>query len=165
MNDTNKNIAHPKTSNSSIRPPVEHTCADKIPPPGIIKRLPVRNILEAAIARTTARKLAEKLGYDLIDQLRLASATFELAQLLITCAGKGELVMLWYENRQEMGLKCCCRVEPPVGHITGDKRSTPKPDFSKLKKLVDEFAYIEDPQHGDSVLVTVWLKHNSQKEA
>jgi hypothetical protein len=133
-------------------------------------------MLDAAMARTTARKLAEQLGYDLIDQLRLAAATFELAQLLLTNAGKGELVMLWYENSQGMGLKCYCCAEPSPIYLTGDKTSTQKPDFSRLKKLVDEFEYMENPHRGDSVpsfdgaslrngvAITVWLKHGTKLE-
>jgi hypothetical protein len=177
MNDTHKAMAHPKASNLSVQPPVEQTSAkSSIPPPGVIKRLPVRHMLDAAMARTTARKLAEQFGYDLIDQLRLAAATFELTQLLLTNADKGELVMLWYENTQGMGLKCYCCAEPPPIYLTDDKTSTQKPDFSRLKKLVDEFEYIEDPRRGDNasskngapsrdgVAITVWLKHGTKLE-
>ena len=148
----------------STQPLAQNIAVTKMPPPGVIKRLSVRHQLDAAKARTTARKLAEQLGYDLIDQFRLAAATFELAQFLITWTGKGELFMLWYKHTQGMGLKCCCCAEPPAIYITDDKISAQKPDLSRLKKIVDEFEYIEDIQRGDSVVVTVWLKHSSQPE-
>lgn len=164
MNSTNKSMATNEASNLSTQLPVEHICVNNMPPPGIIKRLPVRHMLDAARARTIARKLGEQLGYDLIDQLRLAAATFELAQLLMTGVGKGELSLLWYENTQGMGLKCYGCAKPPTVYITGDKRSTQKPDLSRLKKIVDELEHLEDPHSGDSVVVTIWLKHNSQEK-
>jgi hypothetical protein len=148
----------------STQLPAEQICASTIPSPGVIKRLPMRHMLDAAKARTITRKLAEQLGYDLIDQLRLAAATFELAQLLMTWAGKGELLLLWYENSQSMGLKCYCCAEPPAIYRTGDKKRAKKPNLSRLKKIVDELEYLEDPHRGNGVEVTVWLKHNAQEE-
>ena len=149
----------------STQPLAQNIAVTKMPPPGVIKQLPVRHMLDVAKARTMVRRLAEQLGYELIDQLRLAAAAFELAQFLMTWTGKGELSILWYKNTQGMGLKCCgCCAEPSASYLTNDEKPAPKPDFSQLKKLVDEFEYFEDPRRGDSVVVIVWLKHGSQPE-
>jgi len=149
----------------STQPLAQDIAVTKMPPSGVLERLPVRHMLDAARARATARKLAGQLGYDLIDQLRLAAATFELAQFLTTWTGKGELFILWYKNTQGMGLKCCgCCAEPPAIYLTNNEKPAPEPDFSKLKKIVDKFEYLEDPRRSGSVVVTVWLEHSSQPE-
>jgi len=127
------------------------------PPSGILKRITVNNIVDAAAARTTTRKLAKKLDYDLVDQIRIAAIIFELANTLIICAGCGELLLLWYVDGEDRGVKCCCCLVPPKILLGGTKKPTP-PDFSKVKKLADEFEYLADPQQGDSVVVTVWRK-------
>ena len=66
----------------SFRPQVT---AESTPPPvavvpgQVLVHLALENSLDAVIARTTVRKLAAEPGFDLVEQVRIATAVFEIA--------------------------------------------------------------------------------------
>ena len=131
--------------------------------PGMVQRLMLNQPLDVAIARTTVRKLADALGYSLIDQVRLSSATFEIADRIVTHAGRGEIVIFWREETRRKGLQLFCNDQGlHTSKLTTDLQSTNGKADSKstpnLKKLVDEFELSEDPQYGICVTMTLWLE-------
>jgi serine/threonine-protein kinase RsbT len=128
--------------------------------PGEVERLPLRQPLDVAIARTTARKLAEEVGYSLIDQVRLSTAVFDLAEALVASAAEGELVILWREDDRRKGLQFFChdqgRRVPSLTALLQKKHD--QPDSSDLKALADEVEFIEDARYGHGITMTIWLE-------
>jgi serine/threonine-protein kinase RsbT len=139
-------------------------------PPGVIQRLTLRKPLDAAIARTTVRGLASDLGYSLIDQVRLSTAIFEIADNIVTHAGQGEIVILWHEEPQYKGLQFFCNDQglhvPQLTALlqTGGGETGRNLNFLSLKQLVDEFKFTEDPKYGNCVTMAVWLEQNLEQK-
>ena len=131
--------------------------------PGAVQRLILQKPLDIAIARTTVRKLADSLGYSLIDQVRLSSAVFEIADNIVACAGRGEIVISWYEDAKHKGLQLFCNDQglhaPKLTTILQTDGCNPEYRSSmELKQLVDEFEFKEDEKHGNCVTIALWLE-------
>ncbi len=128
--------------------------------PGEVERLPLRQPLDVAIARTTARKLAEEVGYSLIDQVRLSTAVFDLAAAVIASAGEGELVILWRENDQRKGLQFFYHHQNRrVPSLTAFlQKEHDQPDSSGLKARADEVEFTKDARYGHGITMTIWLE-------
>lgn len=130
------------------------------PTPGVIEHIPLQTPLDVAIARTTTRKLADELGYSMIDQVRLATITFEIADQIVTYAGQGEIIISWRENTGRHGLQFSChdqgRHAPQLTTLwqTGETDS----NILNIKRQVDEFKFTQDPHHGNCISLTVWLE-------
>ena len=140
-------------------------------PPGVIQRLTLHKPLDAAIARTTVRELATDLGYSLIDQVRLSTAIFEIANNIVTHAGQGEIVIYWREEAHHKGLQFYCNDQglhaPQLTAIlqqTGGDETESKLDFLSLRQLVDKFKFTEDPKYGNCVTMAVWLEQNYEQK-
>jgi serine/threonine-protein kinase RsbT len=138
--------------------------------PGVIQRLSLSKPLDAAIARTTVRELATDLGYSLVDQVRLSTAIFEIADKIVTHAGQGEIVIYWREEAHCKGLQFFCNDQglhtPQLAALlqTGGDETESKLNFLRLKQLVDEFKFTEDPKYGNCVTMAVWLEQNYEQK-
>jgi serine/threonine-protein kinase RsbT len=131
--------------------------------PGEVERLPLHQPLDVAIARTSARKLAEDVGYSLIDQVRLSTVVFDLADIIITYAGEGEMIISWHEDGRRKGLKFFYhdqgrRAAPLTAFLQGKQTDAATPDLSTLKMLADEVEFIEDTQLGNCIAIIIWLE-------
>ncbi|MBN1217751.1 MAG: hypothetical protein JXM69_02390 [Anaerolineae bacterium] len=132
--------------------------------PGFVQRLPLKKPLDVAIARTTVRKLADELGYSLIDQVRLSTAIFEVTDNIVTHAGQGEIDIYWREDTQHRGLQFFCNDQG----LHASKLTTALYQHSlqpngyasalSLKNLVDEFEFTEDYKDGNCVTMAIWLE-------
>jgi serine/threonine-protein kinase RsbT len=137
----------------------------KLLSPGVVKRLALHKPLDVAIARTTIRRLADELGYSLIDQVRLSTAIFEIADNIVDYAGKGEIIISWREDAQHKGLQLLCNdqgVHAPeltrFFQMGGSNENEYRLNVLTPKKLVDEFEFTEDPKDGNCIKMTVWLE-------
>jgi serine/threonine-protein kinase RsbT len=130
--------------------------------PGIVERLMLHQPLDVAIARTAARKLADDLGYSLIDQVRLSTAVFDLTDAVVTYAGQGELVTLWREEADHKGLQFLChdqgRRSPQLTAIWQNSNTENSWGCSSLQKLVDECLFTANPEQGNCITITIWLE-------
>jgi anti-sigma regulatory factor (Ser/Thr protein kinase) len=131
---------------------------------GIVKRLTLSQPLDVAIARTTVRNLTNDVGYCLIDQLRIASAIFELANYIVTFAGQGEIVISWYEDNHHKGLEFFCNdqgIHAPklTNFFKNEITDGSEGAFSMAspQKLVDTFEFTEDPKLGNCINISIWL--------
>jgi serine/threonine-protein kinase RsbT len=133
--------------------------------PGVIQRLTLHKPLDAAIARTSVQGLAVDLGYSLIDQVRLSTAIFEIADNIVTHAGQGEIVIYWHEEAYYKGLQFFChdrglhapQLTAILEQTDGDETER-KLNFLSLRQLVDEFKFTEDPEYGNCVTMAVWVE-------
>jgi serine/threonine-protein kinase RsbT len=137
----------------------------KLLSPGVVKRLALRKPLDVAIARTTVRRLADELGYSLINQVRLSTAIFEVADNIVAYAGQGEIIISWQEDAQHKGLQLLCNDQglhaPELTRffqMGGSNQNESKLSILTPKKLVDEFEFTEDPKDGNCVKMAIWLE-------
>jgi serine/threonine-protein kinase RsbT len=132
---------------------------------GLVERIPLNQPLDVAIARTTVRQLADDVGYSLIDQLRISSAIFEIADHIVTCAGQGEIVIFWHEDNQHKGLKFFCNDQglraPKLADIFNNRNTarneTDMVSVTSSRKLVDTVEFTEDPKLGNCLNILIWL--------
>jgi serine/threonine-protein kinase RsbT len=131
---------------------------------GVVQRLALQKPLDVAIARTTVRKLTEDLGYSLIDQIRISTAIFEIADHFVTYAGQGEIVILWHEDSRHKGLEFFCNDqglhEPKLTKFFKGNNRQANNGLSILspRKLVDTFEFSEDSKHGNCINMSIWLE-------
>jgi len=130
---------------------------------GVVQRLALNKPFDVAMARTTVRKLADDVGYSLIDQIRVSTAIFEIADHIVSYAGQGEIVIYWHEDAQHKGLKFCCTDQglhaPKLtkffnNSLQGENGSS----ILSPRKLVDMFEFTEDPKHGNCVNMSIWFE-------
>ena len=131
---------------------------------GVVQRLILNKPFDVAIARTTVRKLADDVGYSLIDQIRLSTAIFEIADHIVSYAGQGEIVIYWHEDTQHKGLKFCCNDQglhaPKLTNFFSRNNLQGENGSSVLspRKLVDTFEFTEDPKHGNCINMSIWFE-------
>ncbi len=132
-------------------------------PPGEVERLPLHSSIDAAIIRIAARKLADFLGYSLIDQARISTAVFEIAYDIVSYAGQGEIVISWHEDGAgRKGLEFFCHdqglnaLELTAVLPTNGNGTKNKSNFINAKRLVDEFKVAQNPEHGNCVTIVIW---------
>jgi serine/threonine-protein kinase RsbT len=132
---------------------------------GESQELSLSKSLDTVIARATARKLAGLLGYNLVDQARIATAVFEIAHDIVAYAGQGQIVISWREDdASHRGLEFFCNDQGQ--HATnltsvlkaGGTDADNKLNFLGLKKLVDEFIVTEDEEYGNCIRFVKWIK-------
>ncbi len=133
--------------------------------PGELLRLTVYHPLDAIIIRNIVRKLASSLGYGLFDQMCIATTVFEVAYEITVCAGRGEIIISWYEDGPERrGLEFFCHdrgLNTPqlTAALQASSNGTGyKLNFLDLKKLVDEFKVALDPRYGNCVSIIKWME-------
>ena len=129
-----------------------------------LDRLILRNILDPTLARAAVCKLANSLGYNLVDQVRLAAAIFEIARNIVNCAGEGEIIIFWREDDLgHEGLEFLCSDHghnaPGLTSVlqTSSNGKSGKLNLPGLRNLVDEFKVTADPKRGNCVTVVKWM--------
>lgn len=131
--------------------------------PGIVQRLTLSKPYDVAIARSTVRKLADDVGYSLIDQIRISTAIFDIADHIVSYAGQGEIIIYWHEDSQHKGLKFCCNDQGLHAPRLTKFFSNTQPDENgssilSPRKLVDTFEFTEDPKHGNTINMSIWFE-------
>ena len=131
---------------------------------GEIERLTLQTALDAITTRALIRRLANSVGYNVLDQVRISSAIFEIARDIVAYAGRGEIIISWREDTpQRKGLHFFCHDgglnDPRLTAMfqAGGKDTHNKLNFLGLRKLVDEFSFTKDPEHGNCVTIMKWI--------
>ncbi len=132
--------------------------------PGVVQRLNLQRPLDVALARLAVRKLSDEVGYSLINQIRISTAIFEIADQLVTFAGQGEIIVFWRENASHKGLEFFCNDlglhAPQLTDFYKQQAHQPERGTNELspQRLVDTFEFTEDAKHGNCINMTVWLE-------
>ena len=115
------------------------------------------------IARQTARRAAEELGYSIVDKTRIATAVSELARNVYTHGGGGKMKMEKITKSDKIGLKFIFLDEGPgienINQAMEDGFTTKKGLGHGLpgsKRLMDEFKVESEVGKGTSVEVIKW---------
>ena len=125
----------------------------------------IRDHPDAVIAKVEARMMAERVGFEEIDQSRIAAAVFELATNIIQHAQCGEMRGNFIHDGQRQGLEFVFNDRGPGipdpeaalrGKNTGGTR--PRLGLAAAQALVDEFELESAVGHGTKVTIRKWIR-------
>ena len=127
------------------------------------ERVPLRSSDDVARARQVVRRVAVELGFGLVDQTRLVTATSELARNAVVHGGGGELRVEPLQGAGREGLALEFSDEGP-GIADHDRALTDGwtsggglgLGLGGARRLVDEFELRSAPGEGTTVRVVRW---------
>ena len=125
--------------------------------------LPLRTELDIVLARQTVRRLAQELGFSLVEQTKLVTAASELARNTVIYGGGGVAQLEALQENGRRGLRICFIDEGPGipdvelalrdGFTTGSGLGL---GLGGAKRLVNEFEIDSAPGRGTRITVTRW---------
>ena len=125
--------------------------------------LPLTSHEDVARARQQVRAWAVKLGFNLLDQTKLVTATSELARNTVIYGGGGLMKAESLTNGSRQGLQLTFEDQGPGisdidlalqdGYTTGDGLGY---GLGGAKRLVNEFEIVSQPGEGTRVSITKW---------
>lgn len=117
-------------------------------------------------ARSAAKQEAERLGFSLVDQTRVATVVSELARNIVVHAGGGVISIEETEKSDCKGLEVCAIDEGPGienielaledGWTSGEGLGI---GLSGAKRLMDEFKIQSEVGKGTKVQVVKWMRN------
>lgn len=128
------------------------------------KTLPLASESDIIAARRCAKDLAGQIGFDLLDQVQVATAVSELARNVIQYAGQGEIIIAAIEQGSRRGIEIICRDHGPGiaqldlalagGYSTSQGLGR---GLAGARSLLDEFQVETAPDQGTTVRGRKWL--------
>jgi serine/threonine-protein kinase RsbT len=125
--------------------------------------LPVRTEHDIVLARQAVRRLAQEVGFGLVDQTKIVTAASELARNTVIYGGGGQLSCEVLNELPRRGLRLTFKDEGPGipdlslamkdGWTSGTGMGL---GLSGTKRLVNEFDIDSAPGRGTRVTVTRW---------
>lgn len=129
------------------------------------RRIPINNDLDIVAARVEARNLAKEMGFEIIDQARIATAISELARNVVLYAHHGQITLNQLDQNGKIGLQIICEDQGPgitdLDQIMHHSRPVARETGTGLpgtKRLMDEFKIESQPGKGTTVTVCKWLR-------
>lgn len=123
----------------------------------------LQNDHDVAAARQLVRRVAQELGFSLVDQTKLVTATSELARNTVKYGGGGEMRAERVQNEKQIGLRVTFSDQGPGipdiekammdGFTTGSGLGL---GLSGAKRLCNEFEIDSRVGEGTRVTVTRW---------
>lgn len=130
----------------------------------LIEILDIKSEADIIIARVRAKAIAEALGFNYMDQTRIATAVSELARNAYQYAGKGKMTIKPLNKQGRKGMEMVVEDHGPGienldramkgGYSTGGGLGM---GLSGSKKLMDEFDIKTKSNEGTSITVRKWL--------
>jgi serine/threonine-protein kinase RsbT len=127
------------------------------------KTIAIRAESDIVAARKHARELAASLGFDLLEQVHLATAVSELARNALEYAGGGEMTVTALQVAGRAGIELVCRDEGPGisdlarvlegGYSSGRGLGR---GVSGSRALMDEFEIQTAPGRGTTIQGRKW---------
>jgi serine/threonine-protein kinase RsbT len=130
-----------------------------------IQRIAIRSDLDIVAARVEGRNLARQMGFDIIDQARIATAISELTRNVVLYAKEGILILKSLEDGRRRGLEVVCEDQGPgiadLELVMQDGYSSQRGlgmGLPGTRRLMDEFDIQSEPGKGTTVIVRKWLR-------
>lgn len=130
----------------------------------LIEILEIKSEADIIEARVRAKAIAEALGFNYMDQTRIATAVSELARNAYQYAGKGKMTIKPLNKQGRKGMEMVVEDHGPGienldramkgGYSTGGGLGM---GLSGSKRLMDEFYIKTKSNEGTSVTVRKWL--------
>lgn len=131
----------------------------------VVYRIPINGDPDVVAARTKARDLADTMGFDVIDQARIAIVASELARNVVLHAHCGEVSLEQVNRDQEMGLQIVCEDQGPgIADLDVILNHSQPVDWGlgmglpAAKRLMDRFEIDSTAGRGTTVKVCKWLR-------
>lgn len=128
------------------------------------KMIEINEEADIVIARKEGRDVAKEIGFNAVEQCRIATAISELTRNIINYAGKGKMLIRLLINRKQ-GIEIVCSDEGPGipdieiamqhGYSTTNGLGAGLPG---AKRLMDEFELHSEVNKGTTVIIRKWLK-------
>ncbi len=125
--------------------------------------LPLRGDHDIAASRQLVRRLSQELGFSLVDQTKLVTATSELARNTVKYGGGGEMRAESMQRGKQVGLRVSFVDQgpgiPDVDQAMKDGWSTGQGlglGLSGAKRLVNDFEIDTKVGEGTRVTITRW---------
>jgi serine/threonine-protein kinase RsbT len=132
--------------------------------PESTRLIPLHEESDIVVARAYARELAASVGFEMLEQVQIATAVSELARNVIQYAGEGEIVVSIASAGRRTGIEVICRDSGPgiadAEAALARGRSTSGGlgrGLSGAQKLFDEFELKTAPGQGTAVTGRKWL--------
>ena len=125
--------------------------------------LEIRSSADVVTVRQTARALAERVGFSLVDQTKLVTAASELARNTIDYGGGGSVRIELVENGVRRGVRLTFEDQGPGisditmalkdGYTTGGGLGL---GLGGARRLVNDFNIESSPGAGTRVMIARW---------
>ncbi len=125
--------------------------------------VPIRSGEDIVRVRQRVREAAQQLGFSLVDQTKIVTATSELARNALDYAYGGTMSMAVIESGGRRGLRLCFEDNGPGipdidlalkdGYTTGSGLGL---GLSGARRLMNEFDIDSRPGEGTRITVTRW---------
>lgn len=126
-------------------------------------RVAIERDADLVTARAEARAMAERLGFPRPDPTLIATAISEVARNIVVHAGRGEIVLRPFEDRNRFGVVVIATDEGPG---IRDVEAALRDDISGrgglglglpgARRLMDDFELESDAEHGTTVTMSKW---------
>ncbi|MCU0492166.1 MAG: hypothetical protein MUD01_11290 [Chloroflexaceae bacterium] len=128
----------------------------------------IRSEYDILAARIAARDVARRIGFNAVDQARIAIATTELAQTLLSFPGEGCIIINQVYQGPYLGIELVVEASPgyleddvtPVEQRLSQRASTVGPNDSR--RLMDAVQVDTVDEAGGRVTVFKWLTHPTE---
>ncbi|WP_223703410.1 anti-sigma regulatory factor [Sutcliffiella deserti] len=128
------------------------------------EKLEIKDEKDIIIVRKAGREIATELGFNAIDQARIATAISELARNVVRYAGKGD-IEIEVISKHATGLKIHVSDQGPGienvkkaledGYSTSNSLGAGLPG---VKRLMDEFKIDSEMNKGTEIRIVKWLR-------
>ncbi|NCO36721.1 MAG: anti-sigma regulatory factor [Armatimonadetes bacterium] len=126
----------------------------------------IRDNPDVVMARTEARYFAEEIGFEPVDQSRIAAAVSELAANVVRFADGGEMWGARIDRDATKGIEFTFRDRGPgienVDEVLNDGSAGnghSRFGMSTARVLVDEFEVDTEIGRGTTVVIRKWVRH------
>jgi serine/threonine-protein kinase RsbT len=125
----------------------------------------IRNDDDIVMARSAARRMAERAGFGTSDQVAMAAAVSEVARNMIQFAGSGEIVISFVCSGGRQGLSVVARDTgpgiPDLEQAMEEGYSTTKSlglGLPGARRMVDEFEILSSIGQGTTIRMKKWQR-------
>jgi serine/threonine-protein kinase RsbT len=125
--------------------------------------LPVRNSGDVVIVRQAVRSWATEVGFNLVDQTKMVTATSEIARNTVDYGGGGTATLELLNQNSRRGLRVTFEDKGPgIGDVQlamRDGYTTSQGlglGLGGAKRLVNDFSISSRPGEGTRVVITKW---------
>jgi serine/threonine-protein kinase RsbT len=124
----------------------------------------IRADFDVTAASIAAREAARRLGFNAIDQARIATATSELARNILLHAGEGSVIISPVDHDDRRGIELIFEDEGPgmPGEYSNSSNGSGQGDngigLAGSRRLMDELRIDAQAGHGTRVICYKWLR-------
>lgn len=131
----------------------------------VVRRIPIYGDPDVVSARTQARNLSSSIGFDVIDQARIAIVASELARNVVLHAHCGEVVLEQVVRDGEVGLQIVCEDQGPgianLDVVLDDAQAVGRGlglGLHAARRLMDQLEIESRIGRGTTVIACKWLR-------